>query len=88
MVENEKYKKKKKIITLNPLIYPRCGDLPHNVPKLVHDPPELANVWQNQPSVQSTVRLDEKSVTCKSRDLGRVSVLNGHLNKCMQYLYG
>jgi len=33
---------------------------------LVHDPLELANVWQNQPSVQSTVRLDGKSVTCKS----------------------
>jgi hypothetical protein len=29
-----------------PLFYPRVGDLALNVPKLLDDPPELANVWQ------------------------------------------
>jgi hypothetical protein len=51
------------------VIYPRPGKIPPNVPKLLDDPPELANVWQNLPSVQSPVNLNRNSVMCFARDL-------------------
>jgi len=41
-----------------PLIYPRSGNIPPNVPKFRHDPPEIANAWQKIQSVHSLVCLD------------------------------
>jgi len=52
-----------------PLFYPRSGNKLPNVSKLLDDPPEFVNVWQNLPSVQLPVCLDGKSVMCMARDL-------------------
>jgi hypothetical protein len=50
------------------LIYPRFGNIAHNIQKFRYDPPKLANVWQKIQSVHSPVCLDGKSVTCVARD--------------------
>jgi hypothetical protein len=51
-----------------PLIYPRPGNIPLNVPKFRYDPPELANAWQKIQSVHLPSCLDRKSITCVARD--------------------
>jgi len=50
------------------MFYPRSDNLLPNVPKLLNDLPELANVWQKLPSVHLLVCLDGKSVTSNSCD--------------------
>lgn len=50
------------------MFYPQSGDIPPNVPKLLDDPPELANVWQVIPSIHSPVCLDERLVMCNAHD--------------------
>jgi hypothetical protein len=54
--------------TLPPCFIHGSSDLDPNVPKLLDNPPKLANVWQNLPSVHSPVHLDGKSVTCIAGD--------------------
>jgi hypothetical protein len=51
-----------------PLICPRCGNIPPNVPKFRYDLPELANAWQKIQYVHSPVCLDGKWVICIARD--------------------
>jgi hypothetical protein len=52
-----------------PLMYPHIGDLTPNVQKLIDDPHDVKNTCQSRPSVHLLVTLDEKEVTCITRDL-------------------
>jgi hypothetical protein len=72
-----------------PLFYPWSGNKPPNVLKLLDNPPELANVWQNLPSVHSPVCLNGKLVICNSHDhLSKNHSKIAHLlNAAFQYLF-
>jgi len=56
-------------LPFTPLKYPLIGELTPNVPILVDDPPELANLSQLIPSVHLVINFDGKTITCNASDI-------------------